>query len=434
MSSGKSKRSDPINSENRKSFLNLANSIQNKQVIALVGAGVSAACGYPTWDKLLDILHVKAAAPALTKLQKDMLWRAEEYRSKLGEKPYRTLLSRLFAPEKQVTDELVRLLVKLDFKHFLTTNYDDTISRAHRAVGSSQKLRVIEWSRDAEVREFITGLGDPGQAKHCVHLHGHFKSPESIVLTDSDYMERYARSPITARKLFVILATQRVLFVGFSLEDPDLVSLLREVNATLGSEEPRHFALLPLDRGREDPTILRSRMRRKFGVDPVFYSSTTNHERLDTLLRLLLEGNPSDAASRLPLLHEPLRRRSGPENRLAINPEDPQKGQFGGRAERNARLLQAQVEDTHDGWFVVTLEVVATRGGAALLDGEKVSFHLHDTFADNPRVVAAKHGKAVLELDAWGAFTVGAELQSDRTRLELDLSELPRAPKAFKNA
>ena len=429
---GKSAPSDPINRDNNKAFSELASSLRNHQVTAMVGAGISAACGYPTWDKLLDILHKKSRANEITRLHKDILWRAEEYRQRLGEKRYRRLLSQLFQPRLDSKDDVVRTLVRLPFRHFLTTNYDDTLARAHRGTRSSQRLCVIDWSDEDAVRRFITGLGDPEQPRHCVHLHGRFTHPESIVLTDTDYTTRYARTTLTTRKLFAVLATQRVLFVGFSLEDPDLANILREVNAALGSEEPRHFALLPLDRDNDDPRILRPRLRRKFGIDPIFYPSTDDHQLLQVVLDRLERNDSGDAPVSIP----PLQKRNPVHTKPIAVPPDPddiQKGRFGGRAEVNGRLLRARVVDTHDGWCVVTLEVLR-RTGEAIAIGEKVEFHLHQTFHDNPRIVSVKNQRAVLEIDAWGAFTVGAKLVREGTQLELDLATLTKAPKKFRES
>jgi len=426
--SGKSNWSDQVNRDNRAAFSRLTLSVRRRQCLALVGAGVSASCGYPTWGQLLDRLHDESGATVLTRRLKDVLWRAEVYRRELGDRAYGKLLSKVFGPRRRKRLGLAHTLAGIGFRHFLTTNYDDTLEKAHRRVRPGRRLQVIDWADEDAVRRFITGLGDSEQTMHCVHLHGRSKNPKSIVLTDSDYTTRYARTTLTTRKLFAVLATQQILFVGFSLEDPDLVSILRDVNAALGSEEPRHFAFLPLNRHEDDPDLLRSRMRRKFGIDPVFYPSTKNHERLLDLLRLLKWRDRRRAVHEVPLLH----RADTAEEVAALLPQDPddaQKGRFGGRSERRGRRLRAHVADTRDGWFKVTLTVDRTRG--ALHDGDCVEFHLHQTFKGSPRKQEVKGGKAVLPLDAWGAFTVGAVLP-DGTELELDLASLKTAPKAFR--
>jgi hypothetical protein len=109
--------------------------------------------------------------------------------------------------------------------------------------------------------------------------------------------------------------------------------------------------------------------------------------------------------------------------------EDPHKGQWGGLATRNDRELRAEVRAVSDEWFDVRLEVVST--STPPLAGT-VTFHLHPTFVPPVREIEAVDGKASLKLGAWGAFTVGALADGGRTRLELDLAELPDAPPRFK--
>lgn len=45
--------------------------------------------------------------------------------------------------------------------------------------------------------------------------------------------------------------------------------------------------------------------------------------------------------------------------------------------------------------------------------------------------VRLRDGRAELVIRAWGAFTVGVELDEGRRLLELNLAELPGVPKEF---
>lgn len=116
--------------------------------------------------------------------------------------------------------------------------------------------------------------------------------------------------------------------------------------------------------------------------------------------------------------------------------DDPQKGRWGGSDFSNDFRLTATVTPipgTPDLFAVrlVTGGPAARAGGAA-----KAHFHLHPTFKKTPDPsVEFRSGKAVLELVAWGAFTVGVQILdgSDEVRatLELDLATLPDAPDVF---
>lgn len=110
--------------------------------------------------------------------------------------------------------------------------------------------------------------------------------------------------------------------------------------------------------------------------------------------------------------------------------DDPNKGRFGGLAERDGYALSASVteSDKLPDFYDVVLEVRSTRGESAMPD--RVTFHLHPTFGAPVQEVRVHKGVARLELLAWGAFTVGAIV--GETPLELDLSELAEAPKRFR--
>jgi hypothetical protein len=101
---------------------------------------------------------------------------------------------------------------------------------------------------------------------------------------------------------------------------------------------------------------------------------------------------------------------------------DPQKNQWGGEDTRNGRRLTATVRDSGGDLYEVQLVVEAV-GSAAPVTAD-TRFHLHDTFPRQVRTVRPKDGRARLSLIAWGAFTVGAEVEGEPdTFLELDLAD-----------
>jgi hypothetical protein len=111
---------------------------------------------------------------------------------------------------------------------------------------------------------------------------------------------------------------------------------------------------------------------------------------------------------------------------------DPQKGRWGEKSRRNGRELRATVTALPESadLFRVRLEVVPVND--VPITGTVV-FHLHPTFSRMDPVVMAERGRATLTLAAWGAFTVGAEVDGGTTQLELDLSTLSGVPEVFAN-
>jgi hypothetical protein len=474
--------------QNRIAFEELCRTMRRRgpKPIAMIGAGTSVRLGYPNWNGLLDRLDAEAVAavrdqtPPPATDYPDMLWRAQEYRRRIGDARFGMVLREIFRPTGKI-DACLDDLVRLPFSHFITTNYDPALEEAHLRV-FRREPQVVNWDDRDEVVEFITRVADPLYRRRYVHLHGRWDRPESIVLSDADYTRRYVQSDDTPKKLFAIFALRRFVFIGFSLSDPDLMAVLREVAARIGGTQARHFALVGYRRG-ENLEMHRSRFMGKFGVAPVFFDTTDDFEGLPVLVRALLGecGRSPEVPSEKSVLPEfsgtrdaisdrprPPRnfRGEGDDDREVtpslppaaidvaqhrlppgpaafpsepaeppalppVDPNDPHKGRFGGRATRNGKVLAATVRSTKgdDDWFDVRLEVSA-EADAPALEGD-VTFHLHPTFSHNAVTERVQHGVARLRLTAWGAFTVGA-VTADGTRLELDLAELASAPMAFR--
>jgi hypothetical protein len=408
--------------------------------IAFVGSGTSVPSGYPTWSGLLDRLRDAAdeadprgprQLPPLAERDgaADLLWEAEEYRRRLGPNRYQPFLHDEFEPNGKPPGAALMALVALPFKDIITTNYDELIEQAAR--DAHQPLRAAQWHNADAVREFLGDLSNARRTaeRRVLYLHGRYDDPEHVVLTEHDYIARYVTDEGTRRRLFSIFALVPVVFVGFSLGDPDLVELLRQVQAALGPGRARHFAVLGLERASDEPAI-RSRLEGKFGVAPVFYPVTVSNGRKDhsalvTLLRQLaidLHG----ARAAVPVEQVALPSPGAPLASPAPDQSDPNKGQFGGSAEKSERRLSATLarDAQKPDWFDITLTVATTNPARPL--PSQVTFHLHPSFRNPVRTVAVSGGVAQLSLRAYGAFTVGVEVPDALPgRLELDLAQLP---------
>lgn len=115
-----------------------------------------------------------------------------------------------------------------------------------------------------------------------------------------------------------------------------------------------------------------------------------------------------------------------------FDPEDPNKGQFGGQSIANGRKLRAIRTDgsQEEGWLEFQF-VVEPLAGTPPLAGSVV-YHLHPTFRNDTVVQSVKLGKAILKRWAYGAFTVGVVADNGQTRLELDLAEESSLPLWFR--
>ena len=425
---------------NQDALHRLAEVLRNRSPLALVGAGLSIPSGFPSWSQLVNDMDKRCGGTddeyrMSLRSDSDLLWRAGEYRGMMGDDVFDKLIRTTFGRKARLKNDDPALgFVRLPFRHYITTNYDDVIPAALEKVKEAPPKR-LNWCLDDDVRDFIFALRDTkSQQKSILHLHGHHSDPNSIILSDEKYTERYVRSFGTANKLFAIFSTEQVVFAGFSLSDPDLMALMREVNATMRPKESRHFAIM----GLSDPQrelLERNRLRNRFGVEPVFYDTRRNdHSGLGEIVDRLLDlvaNPPSSEAAFVAVDPEDVDSRRVEIRTREIDPEDPEKGQWGGLSVSNHRKITATVRTLEPDWFEVTIEVRSTDPKETPLKGE-VIVHVHPTFFPKIRVVPVVRGIARLVLEGYGAYTVGVEADDGQTKLELDLSEIKKAPLMFR--
>lgn len=210
------------------------------------------------------------------------------------------------------------------------------------------------------------------------------------------------------------------------------MALLREVNASLRSDESRHFAIMGLNPTMNE-ILERSRLRKRFGVEPVFYDNSNNDHKG---LRDLLNQIHTKSSSSININPEPvtlqrkLKSTGSKSPTTEIDPEDPQKGQWGGKAEYNNRIVNATVKELEPDWFEATIIVKSTHPHKPLTG--RVRFHLHPTIIPMVRETTAKKGVAQITVESYGAYTVGIETDRGKTKLELDLADLEDAPELFR--
>ena len=134
-------------------------------------------------------------------------------------------------PNFRETDEPHAMLADLNLPIYLTTNYDDFMFEALQARGRAPQRAICPWytKERAEVEQanalFREAAGfNPDSSRPIVyHLHGHRGTPESLVLTEDDYIDFLVRVsgdpellPPTIQKS---LTSKMLLFVGYSLSD-----------------------------------------------------------------------------------------------------------------------------------------------------------------------------------------------------------------------
>lgn len=138
------------------------------------------------------------------------------------------------------------VLAQRNLALYVTTNFDDFMSRALQYWRKQPRLDYSPWYGAGEAHTHVSPLADktyqPTPAEPLVfHLHGFFAEPQSLVLTEDDYIEYLVRlASDTNRRAGAVapsdvlptyvrsqLRTQSLLFVGYSLRDWTFLVLFR---------------------------------------------------------------------------------------------------------------------------------------------------------------------------------------------------------------
>jgi len=150
------------------------------------------------------------------------------------------LLRSVTPPDFNAPDEPHGVLADLPLPIYITTNYDDFMVRALRSRHRAPWRELCRWHeglRD-QPSAFDPGSGVQVSVANPVvfHLHGHNEVPESLVLTEDDYLEFLVSikdRQIIPRRIEKALANSSLLFIGYRLADWSFRVLFRGIIGSL---------------------------------------------------------------------------------------------------------------------------------------------------------------------------------------------------------
>lgn len=222
----------------------LAAAIERRRAVLFVGAGISMAVGLPSWQSLIEHLldDLGLEGDVIEGMHGGYQMLAEYYRLKRGGiGPLRSWLDRNWRvdPDRIAASELHRAIVELDFPVIYTTNYDRNLETAFDVL----KKPYAKISNAKEIASAATGV------THIIKFHGDFDDDASLVLTETDFLNRLAfDSPLDIRFRADALGST-LLFIGYSMSDPNIRLLLHRIWQTWDEsghrqDRPRSFVFV----------------------------------------------------------------------------------------------------------------------------------------------------------------------------------------------
>jgi hypothetical protein len=129
-----------------------------------------------------------------------------------------------------------RILADLNLPIYITTNYDDFLTRALKASGRSPQEEVCRWNN--QLSDELDGYtrNQPRVEQPLVfHLHGQLSNASSLLVTEDDYIDftvslgQQGEDSVIPHWIRRALSRTTLLFVGYSLEDWNFRVLMRQL-------------------------------------------------------------------------------------------------------------------------------------------------------------------------------------------------------------
>lgn len=229
----------------------LIEEIQRKNCVLFVGAGLSRGAGLPDWETLLlDLIELGdveygitfADKPALVDLitgkDKKYLTAADAIENKLSPTILSLALTKIFRNDNVIPNDTYRLLPTIPFAAVITTNYDKLLETTYASVLPTHPIIV----NNSNKSNLISTL--KRNVFYILKAHGDIDEPDSIVLGNKSYRKLLHDNVPYTRHLETVFRTKTVLFVGFSMNDPDLELLLNRESAITDGFGNVRYALM----------------------------------------------------------------------------------------------------------------------------------------------------------------------------------------------
>ena len=148
-----------------------------------------------------------------------------------GASPFKLSLAEYFSKaeplneDKHLIDELsiLKNVAKRSVAGVITTNYDlltEQIFEAYETYIGQEQILFSETQGIAEVYK----------------IHGCCKDPKSIVINDKDYEGFNDKNAYLAAKLLTVFVEHPIIFMGYSISDPNVQAILKAIAGCIGKE------------------------------------------------------------------------------------------------------------------------------------------------------------------------------------------------------
>lgn len=273
--------------------------LAQEDTVLFMGSGISLWSGLPSWAGMIEELALFVESTGAkadlvrTEAQRGDLLQAASYGfDRLTKQQIGDFIRSACRYGVAKPHEVHRKIVTLGPRCFVTTNYDNLLEESlHR------------WQPDRFFRPPVTNrhLTETAEIVHARAIdfifkpHGDAADSESIILTREQYRQLLPGGERQAalESLKMLLASRPVVYLGFSLRDPDFIYVRDLLANTYKGGVRDHYAVMA-----DISDVESDYWRRNYGIHLISYATTErpdksrDHSALLTLLDTLLEKSP----------------------------------------------------------------------------------------------------------------------------------------------
>lgn len=183
--------------------------------------------------------YLPRVAELLAKDFNDHWWKSVEYKESRNKNK-----SKIKDNTSALRFEICGYLDELSTKSFADTNYQDEIS----LLSSLNVDGIITTNWDSFLERLFPDykifigqsellFSNPQSIAEIYKIHGSITKPSSLVLTSKDYELFNEKNPYLAAKLITLFVEHPIVFIGYSLSDDNIISLIKAITSCLGQEK-----------------------------------------------------------------------------------------------------------------------------------------------------------------------------------------------------
>ena len=304
----------------------IVKSVSRGKLVVFIGAGVSRIIGCPSWKefsvRLLKYLyenkkinfHEFENLQVLEPRKLLSICNRIVEREEIKPPDFGSLLNAV--PELKEKYQIYETLYPFN-AIYLTTNFDKYLDEVAEKV---KPALIVSSTQDIESQPLTFTKGKVFYSKDelssanlkqgtVLHLHGSINDKDSMVITTTDYLQHYQQGDKPAALLQEIFNHYTVLFVGYGLEEYEILEyIVRKGAAKKGTLN--HFMLYPIFRNEMNLFKLQKMYYTDLGVELIPYPIEQNgYEHLVTVLqewgkRIGPEARPQSFYDRIRLIDE----------------------------------------------------------------------------------------------------------------------------------